>query len=356
MLGNVPFLVGKAALAVTAAYALARELVPRDLLSATFVAMLCVSPTVYTGLKRGAAQLFASALGGLAALAVSAALGPGPLSLGLSVALGLGAAFLCGFARTYAVAGFTVLYVSMLGHGDLDAYGVRLASVVLGVGVAALVNLLVSASFYRGIFGRRVGIAAQAAAGPLALLAGAVEARDAARLREADLALGPVFRLLADLRDEFQDLRRELTLRKGWRGDVRATLLQERIVDRLELVCHHARDLALMLRELYRDEEGIRDVAAMGVAEVLAETRDGVVACARRLRGEGVPLPRLRPRDDPMLRHVAARLAEGDPEGLRLELVLSTLVDLENLHGATARLLELVEKLRPATPRAASPA
>jgi hypothetical protein len=347
VLSNIPFLIGKAAIAVTAAYVLARELVPRDVLSATFVAMLCISPTVYTGLRRGLAQLAASALGGLATLAVTIPLGPGPAALAASVVLGLAAAFLVGFAATYTVAGFTVLYVSLLGKGEIDAYVLRLASVMLGVGTAGLVNVLVSAFWYRQIFGRRVAIAARAVERPLALLAQAFRARDPAGVRAADDAIDPVFRLLAELSGEFHDLRRELSLRRGWGGvEIRTALRQERAVAQLELVCHHARDLALVLRELYREAEGIEDVEVIGVPEAVTSTHAAVAACAARLRGETVPLPAGTPaRYDPMLRRIAARIAEGDPQGMRLELALCALMDVENLSTATAVLVGLVEEM-----------
>jgi hypothetical protein len=326
--------------------------VPSDQLSATFVAMLCVSPTVYTGLRRGVGQFLASALGGLATLAVTIPLGPGAASLSLSVALGLGAAFLFGFKTTYPVAGFTVLYVTLLGRGEAEAYFVRLASVLLGVGVSAAVNLLVSAFWYREIFARRVGIAARAVERPLGMLAEAVRRADPVRLREADEALGPVFRLLGELRDELGDLRRELRLRRGWRGvRLRAVLLQERVAQRLELIAHHARDLALILRELYREPGGAEDAASVEVGAALSEVHAALAACAARLRGEAIAIPTgVRSRYDPMLRRVAARVAEGDPEGERLELVLSVLVDIENLYAATARLVEIVLDVSPGEP------
>jgi len=337
---------------VTVAYVLAREITPRDTLSATFVTLLCLSPTLYTGLRRGLSQLAASVLGGLATLAVTVPLGSGPAALALSMALGLGASVLIGFASTYTVAGFTVLYVSLLGKGSVDAYFVRLGSVLLGVGVASGINFLVSAFSYGRIFGRRVGVAARAAHRPVALLAAGVRERDRERLRRADEALGPVFRLLEELRGEFRDLRRELRLRRGWSGvRIREVMEYDRIVERLVLVCHHSFDLVRMLRELYLEPEGTADVEALEVMPVLDAVEQALAACARRLRGEAAAMPPgIRHRYDPRLRKVAGRVAAGDPGGVRLDLALSIVIDLDNLQRAAARLVDQVEDLRPAAP------
>ena len=348
-LSNVPVLVAKAAFAVMIAFIAARLLVPRDLLSATFVSMLCISPTLYTGLRRGFAQVVASALGGLATLAVMIPFGLDPLTLFVSVALGLGAAFVVGFTTTYTVAGFTVLYVALIGRAELDAYFVRLASVLLGVGAGTLANFVASAFWYQRIFGRRVAIAARVVARPMGLLAEAARTGEPDQLRRADDAWDPVFRLLADLSSEFKDLRRELRLRRDWRGErLRALLLQERIVERLGLIAHYGRDLALLLRELHREPEGAEDAAAVDVPRALEELRSAVAACAARLAGEEVVLPATgRTRFDPMLRKVAGRVADGESQGERLDLMLGILVDLDNLFSATSRLVERVEELRP---------
>lgn len=352
----MPVLVAKAAFAVAIALVAARALVPRDLLSATFVSMLCISPTLYTGLRRGFLQLAASALGGLATLAVMIPFGVDPLTLFVSMVLGLGGAFVVGFSTTYTVAGFTVLYVALIGRAEVDAYFVRLASVLLGVAAGTLANFVASAFWYQRIFGRRVAIAAHVVARPMGLLAQAARSADPVALRQADEAWDPVFRLLSDLSSEFKDLRRELRLRRDWRGEkLRAVLLQERIVERLGLVAHYSRDLALLLRELHREPEGGSDAAAVDVPQALEELRAAVAACAARLAGEEVALPLTgRTRFDPMLRKVAGRVAGGESASERLDLMLSILVDLDNLFNATGRLVERVDELRPLTHQSGS--
>lgn len=347
VLSNIPVLVAKAAFAVMVAFMLARELTPSDVLSATFVSILCISPTLYTGLRRGGAQLAASALGGLATLAVMIPLEVSPWTLGLAMSLGLGAAFLVGFSTTFTVSGFTVLYVALIGRAEVDAYFVRLSSVLLGVAVGALANLIGSAFLYRQIFGRRVGIAARAVERPMTLLAHAVATHDVAALRRADEGFGPVFRLLAELTGEFQDLRRELRLRRDVRGQrLRTALQQERVVERLELISHYGRDIALLLRELLREPEGQGDADSIGVAAALGELSSTLQACAARLSATTQVLPTaVRSRYDPMLRRLAARVAEGEEGEDRLELMLGIVVDLENLYGACARLVDLTLEL-----------
>jgi len=347
-LGNAPMIVFKTALAVVASYALASEVTPRDVLSASFVAMLCISPTLYTGLRRGLAQLVASALGGLATLAVMIPLGVNAGTLGLSMLLGLAGAYVMGLATTLTVAGFTVLYVGLIGNAGVDAYFTRLASVLLGVGVGTLVNLIVSAFWYARIFGRRVAIASRAVERPIKMLADAVAAGDAEALARADSSFAATFRLLSELQNEFHDLRRELRLRKDVRGEqLRVVLQQQRIVEQLELIGHYGRNLALNLRLLVRDDEGEGDAASIDAAGALRELAAALSACAARLERPGaLPPKRIRSRFDPLLRHAAARVAEGDESEERLELILAVVMVLDKLQGATAMLVDLVSDVR----------
>src|SRR5689334_2632514 len=62
------FLAIKAAVAASVAVLLTRQLGVADELSAGFVAVVCVTPTAYAGLRRGLAQVVGSILGGAIAM------------------------------------------------------------------------------------------------------------------------------------------------------------------------------------------------------------------------------------------------------------------------------------------------
>ncbi len=200
----------KAGLAASAALALVTALGLPDRLSALFVAVVCISPTVYSGLRRGVEQVGASAVGGLVTWALSLFL-PAPLVLGLSMFGSIWLAFAVGLGRGYAVAAFTVAYMVVLpASGPAAALELRLASVAVGVLSAIVVNLLVSAASWRRVFARRLAIARQVLAADFAGLARALERPQDAAARQA-LFEGS-FVLLRALFEELSDAGRESRL------------------------------------------------------------------------------------------------------------------------------------------------
>ncbi|CAN5581071.1 hypothetical protein BH09MYX1_BH09MYX1_40120 [soil metagenome] len=203
MLTDPLFLALKAALAASVAVLLTRLFHVSDQLSAGFVAVACVSPTAYAGLKRGAQHAFGSALGGGIATALTLIL-PAPLAPAIvlvSVFLAVLACMRLKMASAYGVAAFSAVYVVALPFVSATiAVETRLASVAIGIGVATITNLGVSAIFGERIIERRMRLARERIADALADRKG-----DA-----ADARFETAFTLVAELRTDLEAAQREL--------------------------------------------------------------------------------------------------------------------------------------------------
>ncbi len=200
LVANPYFLTVKAALAAGLATLGCHLLGIPDLLSAAFVALLSVSPTLTSGLRRSGEQLVgAVGAGVLAALCTLLPL-PVPLQVSLALLMSVGGAFLLGLGRVYTVAGFSALYVVLIpGHQAFVTVEIRVAAVVLGALASLLVNAVVTAPFYPAVFGRRLSnlerLATQA-------LQNAVTSGGAASLSAVEAAAQHLTQELKDALDE----------------------------------------------------------------------------------------------------------------------------------------------------------
>lgn len=151
------FIALKAALAAGLAVTACGWLGVRDLLSAAFVALLAVSPTLSTGARRSLEQLAAGLLAGTLSAAAAFFLPlPVPLVAVLVTAASVGGAFALGMGRSHAAAGFSGLYVLLIpGQLAWETLALRLASVALGCLCALVVNAVVTAPFYARVFEKR---------------------------------------------------------------------------------------------------------------------------------------------------------------------------------------------------------
>ncbi len=238
----------KAALAAMAALVLVELFGIHDRLSATFVAVVCISPTVYTGLRRGLEQIAASALGGAVTWSLTALL-PRPAALLVGLFTTIWLCFRVGFARAYLVAAFTVLYGLFIpGESVTRTLEHRLASVAIGVFCAIGINLAISFATYRSLFARRMKIARTQVATAFRALAGLLARPPTTPEEDAALAglFENVFPLLRALAEELTDAARESRLRGGaTRALIEGTL---RAAHELLSVAHHGKDAALLQR------------------------------------------------------------------------------------------------------------
>ncbi|MGQ0504980.1 MAG: FUSC family protein [Myxococcaceae bacterium] len=234
----------KASLSALAASLLVELLGMNDRLSATFVAVVCISPTVYTGLRRGLEQIAASTLGGVVTWLLTLVLPlPRPVALVAALFITIWLCFRVGFGRAFLVGAFTVLYVLLIPGATIGAtLSHRLASVAIGVACATALNVIVSFATYRSVFARRQRIARERVGSSFIALAELLRKGETSSTVFED-----VFPLLRALLDELCDAVRESRLRVASKSRARLTEMQH-AVEELLAVAHHGKDLVLLLR------------------------------------------------------------------------------------------------------------
>ncbi len=239
-LANPFFLALKAGLATLVALLLGAALGNPDMVSATFVSVLCVSPTVLLGLRRGVGQLAGSTLGGL--LGAGAVAAQAPLMIGVPLAVGgaVWGAFLLRLPSGYAVAAFTALFVQIL---PANTIGVRLEAVLIGGAAGFAVNVLVSGLLYHQIYDRRLRVLRQTVAKLLHKAA-----------VEGPFAVQPGFAQIAALEGDLRVAREELRWR---RVDAEPLEALAREVAHHRQLLHLIFDLGYALEELGAPSESV---------------------------------------------------------------------------------------------------
>lgn len=242
---DLSFLAAKAALACLVALLLDRLVGNPDSVSSTFVAVLCVSPVILMGLRQAWSQLVGSVLGGIwGALALQLDL---PVLAGVPLAVGLAilTVYLARVPSGYPIAAFTALYLILVPRDTpLDTLGVRLLAVSCGATAGFLVNLVVSAIFYRGIFRDRLRLAERQ-----------VRELLGAAVRGGPDAAEPGFALLAGLQGDLGQALEELRWRRAWTTHAAIQEMWSR-VEHLRFLLHLASNVGLIARQ-----EGIEETA-----------------------------------------------------------------------------------------------
>lgn len=231
------FLAGKAAIASGLAYGGAHWLNNPDVITATFVAVLCCSPAVSIGAWQGLSQLVGSALGGgLGVLAIELGM---PLWAGIPVAVGLSilVTYKIGFKQGSSVAAFTALFVQVVPFGSVEMNWLLRQEAVIIAGVsAAIVNVIVSALFYPRVFRKRLRKVDDLVDG---------------LLEEAEtnpLAVNPGFRVLGELDRELLFAARELKFRRA-DDQLEQIKAMHRWVEHQVRMLHYVFSLGLLVEE-----------------------------------------------------------------------------------------------------------
>lgn len=210
----------------------------KDALSAGFVAVVCVSPTAYAGLRRGFEQVVGSVLGAGVTMALLFLLKAPQLVPLLVLSSVLFSVLLCMRLRLeqgYVVASFTSLYfASGLYASTSVALENRFGALALGIAAATFTNLVVSFLYAERILERRMRITRAIVAKALA---------SAPEARTVDAAFEPAFAAVAELRTDLDGAARELFGRAPV-GALAAAHRDEAI--RLRTLLHLAKTLVLL--------------------------------------------------------------------------------------------------------------
>lgn len=237
------FLAFKAAVAATLAALAAARLPSPDALSAGFVALICTSPSVHGGLRRGFEQASGSLLGALFG-GLPVALSPTARGSALSLSLGLAASvllcFRAGLGGAYVVVGFTVLYFHTMPFASAaETLFARFAAVAVGVGSALLVNVTVASAAGPRITARRLALARASAAAALRALAARVEGAPEGP------SFDDAFSAVAELRADLAEASRERLFPGALRARVSALAAISRAIA-LEETLHLCKEAALL--------------------------------------------------------------------------------------------------------------
>ena len=216
-----------------------------DRVTATFIAVLCCSPAVSIGLRQGITQLGASLVGGT--LGVLCILAQVPVYLGVPIAVCLAVLSTAWskFSKGTGVASFTALFVQLVPFGSpFETWWTRQEAVLLALVCAAIVNIFVSAAFYKNIFGKR-----------LHKLEALIDSKLERALTEP-LSIGATFGALAGFEAELEPALQELEIRRAWETK---KCLDEYLAE--------ARRLKKFINEIYRMGLLIEDHASLSVSD-----------------------------------------------------------------------------------------
>ncbi len=255
------FLAGKAAASAVLGWAGVTLLGNPDAVSAAFVAVICTSPIMLSGLKRARDQVLGSLIGGAVA-ALFAWIGlPFPLELALGVGLAVYLTMRLGFGAGFQVAAFTAIYLLLIPRGTpAHTLLIRLSSVAVGGTAAVAVNGLVSLAMYVRIFQRKERLATGLVAAQLRAIVATPEP-------PAD-GIEDLFVTLGALQSELADAVKEL----AWRKNPRLSYQVGRMANtarRLMNVAHQTRNSLLQVRDECRSWAAEERDALDGLAHEL---------------------------------------------------------------------------------------
>lgn len=123
-----------------------------DMLSPAFATILCIQPTIYTGLKRGIEEIVVSFLSALTALVFILLFGQNEFVFAIVLMAGMAVIYLAKMSASMPIAIFTILYITLFPGGSVFATTVnRFIYIITGVAIAFLINYAFSFFVYRDL-------------------------------------------------------------------------------------------------------------------------------------------------------------------------------------------------------------
>ena len=241
----------KCTLAGVASIILANAIGLDDTLSASFVAILCVKPTFYTGLVTGKQQFVASFWGGAITGVLILLLGKGIAVTALSLLIVISLCVYRKWTNYLAVSAFTVLYMFLIPHETVEGVMIRMASVFLGVATASLINLIMSFIRYKDFFHYRVKYASQLVFDKFLQTVKANQEADLVCLEALYYDYENIYGQLSGFGNEISDTVKELKIRKR-AGGVSPDDLENlyRIIESLKMCVRYLQDIVYISRSL----------------------------------------------------------------------------------------------------------
>ncbi len=256
---NIKFKVLKSAIAVFISIYIAKLLKMPDLLSPAFASVLCIQPTVFTGLKRGWQELFVSLLGAVLSVILVLPYGINLITIPITVAVTIYIAIKLNLDESIPIAIFTVLYITLFPLQSIwDTVKIRFLSILLGIGSASLVNYLISFIRYKYLFYTRMLRVSDIVYTKFSKLVEGIYDKDIELLNSLLIEIEQIFRQISNLKNEIKDLRREIAWRKHISGiNETVAFYMERILANFEVIIHHTYDISRIYSESFSKEERI---------------------------------------------------------------------------------------------------
>ena len=243
----------KFGLTALTAVLLATWLVPKDVLSAAVVALMCIQPSLVSGLRTAREQVLASAVGALSTIGFILVFPISAWTTGASIATTYAVTTYMRWSYpALVVALFSSLYMTLLAQETpFHTTLLRFQSVLLGVGVAIAMNALFAPLVSQMNLAVRMQRSLKTVRQQLATLHAALMTQDPDRLEATLGSFQGTFQQLSAAKGELSDMGREQGL--PWRRDPSEVYLSGRCLRELELVAHHAQDVAMAGVPLLRE-------------------------------------------------------------------------------------------------------
>lgn len=249
-LSNPLFIVLKATLACAVALLVDHWLGNPDHVSSTFVAVLCISPTVLIGLRNAWAQIMGSLVGGVWGVSWLFLVDRFnfPILIGLPPAVGLAIAstFLLNIRSGYPVAAFTALFmVAVPQNTPVLTFEIRFLALFVAALSSFVINALVSAMLYKSIYARRVN-----------KVEGFIEDSLLAVFKGNQGLADQGFSLINVLQQQLRNTLAELKMRHAWKlyEDIHQLLARSQ---KLSYLLHLVLDLQYLCQEEQIDPETV---------------------------------------------------------------------------------------------------
>jgi len=234
---------------------LARLLGLSDPISVIFVSLLCIYPSFYSGLKKGIKNIGVIIIGSAVAVLLKYFIQYLYLSLPLGVVIVLILIIMLNWWRYFPLAIFAFLYLSFLKPESVWMSGLQyFLHLVLGILTAMFVNYLISLFRYRVLYLCQLRQLLENVAADFGEIERYFVSGDAAKMETLESHFRPLFRQIGNLNEDVTDLKNELRIRKRSGGlSYSAVIWLDRIIDKVEGVVHHSRDIVSFSPHLFRE-------------------------------------------------------------------------------------------------------
>lgn len=287
------YLVVKAGLVTLLSLAVSK--LPRldEPITIAFAAILCIPSAFYRGLKAGIKNFYATVIGAFVGMVLIMALDKDWLAIPPGVMIVCLACYVFNWLDYFPLAAFTLLVVSYYPEESIWLSSLeRTLQVAVGIGIAMLVNWMVSRFRYRDLYMSRFRGLLRANGEAFDRLEECFLAGNAAGMERIEGRFHRLFRLISSSIDEMADLKKELRIRKESGGlSYQAVVWLARIIDKLAAIAHYSWDIVTFSPEVLREkllpaeEKAALDTEIAGIA---ARFREIIGACV----SEGSTPPR----------------------------------------------------------------